>query len=241
MRSELLRLYRRRLITQTSYRGYAASFNSAVVTAKRLRGTRAAELEAVIENLHNMAAAGMLTASRLPALFLTLDRNRQWWRSGPLLSYGQRVEFAGSDIVWEYYPGQGIELQVLGQLREGSVVLCRRSQIHRNVPTDGRRAHPAGGKPRWWVGVGVLLQVRRGRSAVDERDVPGDSAADACRRLQELGGPVVPRHRAQSATRIQCRSAEWCRHQDQARDAVCPVLVRCRRKARTCSTAFCRA
>jgi hypothetical protein len=114
VRSELLRLYRGRLITQTSYRGYAASFNSAVATAKRLRGTRAAELEAVIENLHNIAAARMLTASRLPALFLTLDRNRQWWRSGPLLSYGQRVEFAGSDIVWEYYPGQGIELQVLG-------------------------------------------------------------------------------------------------------------------------------
>jgi len=114
VRSELLRLYRRALITRTSYRGYAASFNSAVVTAKRLRGTRAAELEAVIENLHNIAAARMLTVSRLPALFLTLDRNRQWWRSGPLLSYGQRVAFAGSDIVWEYYPGQGIELQVLG-------------------------------------------------------------------------------------------------------------------------------
>ena len=27
---------------------------------------------------------------------------------------GQRVEFAGSQLVWEYYPGQGIELQELG-------------------------------------------------------------------------------------------------------------------------------
>ena len=26
----------------------------------------------------------------------------------------QRVEFAGSQLVWEYYPGQGIQLQVLG-------------------------------------------------------------------------------------------------------------------------------
>jgi hypothetical protein len=114
VRSELARLYHRRLITRAAYRNYAASFNSALTTVKRLRGTRAAELEAVIENLHNIAAAGQLTPSRLPALFLTLDRNRQWWRTGPLLSYGQRVEFAGSDIVWEYYPGQGIELQVLG-------------------------------------------------------------------------------------------------------------------------------
>ena len=114
VRSELSRLYRRRLITRAAYRGYIASFNSALTTVKRLRGARATELEAVIENLHRIAAAGMLTPSRIPALFLTLDRNRQWWQSGPLLSYGQRVEFVGSDIVWEYYPGQGIELQVLG-------------------------------------------------------------------------------------------------------------------------------
>jgi hypothetical protein len=31
-----------------------------------------------------------------------------------LLGSGERVEFAGSQLVWEYYPGQGIELQELG-------------------------------------------------------------------------------------------------------------------------------
>ena len=45
---------------------------------------------------------------------MTVDANRQWWTTGPLLSSGQRVEFAGSQLVWEYYPGQGIQLQVLG-------------------------------------------------------------------------------------------------------------------------------
>ena len=68
----------------------------------------------MLENLHATAASGMLTPSRLPALFLTLDRNRRWWTTGPLLSSGQRVEFAGSQIAWEYYHGQGIELQELG-------------------------------------------------------------------------------------------------------------------------------
>ena len=68
----------------------------------------------MVENLHAIAAAGLLTPSRLPALFQTLDRNRQWWTTGPLLSSGDRVEFTGSQLVWEYYPGQGIELQVLG-------------------------------------------------------------------------------------------------------------------------------
>ena len=41
-------------------------------------------------------------------------RNRQWWTSGPLLAADQRVGFPGSGLVWEYYPGQGIEIQWLG-------------------------------------------------------------------------------------------------------------------------------
>ena len=112
--SELARLYRTHQIDLADYRSYSASFAAALATVKRLSGTRAAELEAVIENLHAIAAAGELTSSRLPALFLTLERNRQWWSTGPLLSSGQQVEFDGSQLVWEYYPGQGIELQVLG-------------------------------------------------------------------------------------------------------------------------------
>jgi hypothetical protein len=114
VRSELRRLRRIGAITATAYRAYNASFSAALAAEKRLGGTRAAELTAITVNLHTIAAAGLLTPSRLPALFLTLDRNRQWWTTGPLLSYGQRVEFAGSQLVWEYYPGQGIELQPLG-------------------------------------------------------------------------------------------------------------------------------
>jgi hypothetical protein len=114
LRSELARLYRTRAITRAAYRQYSASFNAALASVRRLRGTRATELESVVLNLHQIAATGMLTPSRLPALFEILDRNRQWWTTGPLLGAGQRVEFAGSGLVWEYYPGQGIELQVLG-------------------------------------------------------------------------------------------------------------------------------
>ncbi|PZS10370.1 MAG: hypothetical protein DLM64_08720 [Solirubrobacterales bacterium] len=114
VRTELARLARAHAISPGAYRRHLASFNAALSTVRRLRGTRAIELEAVIETLHGIAAAGLLTASRLPALFETLDRNRQWWTTGPLLSSGQRVEFAGSELVWEYYPGQGIALQELG-------------------------------------------------------------------------------------------------------------------------------
>ncbi|MGI8414104.1 MAG: D-glucuronyl C5-epimerase family protein [Solirubrobacteraceae bacterium] len=114
VRSQLTRLYRTHAITRSTYRRYSADFDSALASVRRLGGTRGAELEAVIQNLHDIAAGGLLTVSRLPALFETLQRNRQWWSTGPLLSSGQRVEFAGSELVWEYYPGQGIQLQELG-------------------------------------------------------------------------------------------------------------------------------
>jgi hypothetical protein len=112
--SELARLYRTHTIPRAAYLAYSASFASALAAERRLHGTRATELEAVTENLHQIAAGGALTPSRLPVLFQTLERNRQWWTTGPLLSPGQRVEFSGSPLVWEYYAGQGIELQVLG-------------------------------------------------------------------------------------------------------------------------------
>jgi D-glucuronyl C5-epimerase C-terminus len=111
--SELTRLRNSGAMTPAEYATYNSSFNAALSSERRLRGTRATELEAVIENLHNIAVAGKLTPGRLPALFETLNVNRQWWTTGPLLSSGQYVEFSGSQLVWEYYPGQGIELQVL--------------------------------------------------------------------------------------------------------------------------------
>jgi D-glucuronyl C5-epimerase-like protein len=114
VRTELVRLRNSGAITQPQYRLYNGSFSAALASEKRLHGTRKTELTAVVENLHNIAASGGLWPSRLPALFETLDRNRQWWTTGPLLVSGQRVEFSGSELVWQYYPGQGIELQVLG-------------------------------------------------------------------------------------------------------------------------------
>jgi D-glucuronyl C5-epimerase C-terminus len=124
VRTGLGRLRRAKLISAALYSSDLGSFNAAVQAVRRLRGTRAAELGAVIGNLNSMAARGWLTPSRLPVLFLTLNRNRQWWTTGPLLAAYQRVQFSGSRLEWEYYPGQGIELQVLGTFGEANA-LCQ--------------------------------------------------------------------------------------------------------------------
>ncbi len=112
--SELTALARSGAISASAYRSYRATLSAAINSKNRLRGTRQAELAAVLATMHQLAAERLLTPSRLPALFETLARNRQWWTTGPLLSYGEQAEFAGSQLVWEYYPGQGIELQELG-------------------------------------------------------------------------------------------------------------------------------
>jgi hypothetical protein len=112
--SELTRLLKTSAITSSEYAAYNGAWNAALNTERHLHGTPAKELEAVIENMHNIAVAGKLTTGRLPVLFLTLGYNRQWWASGNVPSGGSYVEFSDSELVWEYYPGQGIELQVLG-------------------------------------------------------------------------------------------------------------------------------
>lgn len=111
---ELRRLLDAGAIDQERHDRWRAAFDEARRTWRRLDGRRRSELGAVIRTVQDVAASGRLTPSRAPALFLTLARNRAWWSSGPLLAYGRRVGFAGSRLVWQSYPGQGLQIQWLG-------------------------------------------------------------------------------------------------------------------------------
>jgi hypothetical protein len=106
--------------SEAVYRHDYAVYVAAKHSLAHLGGTRAAELGAVLANVQAIAASGQLSASRLAAVFLTLERNRQRWTSEPLLSSGERVSFPPSKLVWEYYPGQGIEIQWLATFGEGN-------------------------------------------------------------------------------------------------------------------------
>ena len=107
-------------IAQATYRQDYTAYVAAKHSLGRLSGTRRTELGAVLANVQAIAAAGELTPSRLGALFLTLERNRQWWTTEPLISSGVRVTFPGSELIWEYYPGQGIEIQWLATFGKGN-------------------------------------------------------------------------------------------------------------------------
>jgi hypothetical protein len=116
----LQKVLRSGAISEATYRQYQGAYSAAKSSLRKLSGTRAAELGAVMANVEAMASKGLFSASRLPVVFTTLERNRQWWTSERLLGADQRVGFTGSRLIWEYYPGQGIEIQWLATFGEAN-------------------------------------------------------------------------------------------------------------------------
>jgi hypothetical protein len=164
-------------ITETVYHQDYAAYLAAKSSLGRLTGTRKEELGAVVANVQAIAGAGELVPSRLPALFLTLERNRQWWTTEPLLASDERVSFPGSRIVWEHYPGQGIQIQWLATFGEANGYFLSghenanlRQLLGEVIPLATDRAGGIaweymfrfdGGAPPWTSGLsqGTALQV----------------------------------------------------------------------------------
>ncbi|MDQ3608648.1 MAG: hypothetical protein M3459_07090 [Actinomycetota bacterium] len=114
VRRELRRLESSGKLSSTEHDRHRARYDRAKETVRRLEGARRANLGAVVDRLEHLTARGRLASSRAPVLFETLERNRQWWTEGTLISPGRRVSFAGSELVWQHYGGQGLQLQWLG-------------------------------------------------------------------------------------------------------------------------------
>jgi len=164
---------------QISAAAYGADF-AAYLAAKRtlstLAGTRHSELAAVIANLQAMASTGALEPALLPEAFLTLERNTQLWSSGQVPAPSSHVSFPGSELVWEYYPGQGVELQWLATFGEGNGYWSShqntqlRQLLSEAIPLAAQRAGGIawdymfgfdGGAPPWTSGLsqGTALQL----------------------------------------------------------------------------------
>jgi hypothetical protein len=114
---------------------YRAVLARARVVRDGLRGVRRREMSSVLRIAGQMAKRGDLSASRMPAVFLTLSRNADWWaangppapgspgengargrRCKPLRARARaaRVTFPGSELVFQYYRGLGLQLQMNG-------------------------------------------------------------------------------------------------------------------------------
>jgi D-glucuronyl C5-epimerase-like protein len=180
---ELTALYRSGAIDAATYAADRAIHANVKRTIRRLQGTRKAELAGVYATVQGIAASGQLRASRLYPLFLTLQRNAEWWPAQPLLAPGQRITFEGSQLIWQYVPGQGLQFHPLANFgRLNAYAAGRRNRapnaqlldelMAMGVPRGGGLAWEyyfryAGGQPPWVSGLaqGTGLQAIA-RSAV---------------------------------------------------------------------------
>ena len=146
VKGAIAKALRRGQIDSSEADSYRRTYAAARAARSRAGGRNRRELDAVIGTLEVIAAHGQLSAGRMPALFLQLGRNTEFWHGKPKFPpredtapdpctkppssnpAGARIVFEGSPIVFQYYPGQGIQLQPLANfgMANGMVTACRR-------------------------------------------------------------------------------------------------------------------
>jgi hypothetical protein len=195
VRGELARMLSTGAIDEATHDDRRAIYADAIALRGKLSGARKASLGAVVRNLDDIAAAGGLSVSRLPALFETVRRNRQWWASGPLLRNGARVSFQGSKLVWQFYAGEGLQIQWLGTfgkangLWQGNYTTSLREIVDEALSLAAQRAGGIaweylfrfdGGRPPWVSGLAQGTAVQAiARAAVELNEPAYLTAAKA--------------------------------------------------------------
>ena len=111
---------RRKALTRSRYDRYRRAYGRARSVRRRLRGARRAQLSYVIGSLEGIAAQGRLGATRMPPLFVQLERNTRYWPSMRYPVAGDQLSFRGSELLYQYYPGRGLQLQPLSTFKKAN-------------------------------------------------------------------------------------------------------------------------
>jgi hypothetical protein len=118
----LARALRSGAIDRSSYDRYRRAYRRARSSRRRVRGARAIQLGYVIASLDRIALRGLLVGSRMPSLFIQLERNTRYWPSLPYPRSGDQVSFRGSELLYQYYPGRGLQLQPLSTFKKANLM-----------------------------------------------------------------------------------------------------------------------
>jgi hypothetical protein len=212
VRNALGSLLRRGLISQSDFDERSKDYDDALFIRNQLAGTPRRELTAVLSALNSFASRGVLDPSRLPVLWLQLNRNVEWWGlNGRVPAAGERVRFSGSRILWQYFPGQGLQFHPLANwgraeaLIQDGFVPNAQEFLAELLPLAAQRGgalaweyyfYFGGGRPPWTSGLsqGTALITL----AASARKVGDPVSLDALRRalrLYELPTPTGVRVR----------------------------------------------
>ena len=166
---------------------YLSIWAAARRARRHLAGQRRSELGYVIATLGRIARAGRLKPDRMRPLFLILDRNRQWWSSKGAPAPGARVRFGRSRVIFQYYPGAGLQLQPLGNFGLANGYWSARqnaalqSLVHELAELGVHRGgfvaweyyfHFGGGAPPWISGMAQGTAMQALARASDRLDEP---------------------------------------------------------------------
>jgi hypothetical protein len=191
VQSELKRLASTGQITVADRDARLASFNATKRAAKRLpRGTtRKRELTGVIANVEQMARLKRLTGPRLVPLWLTLERNRAYWTTHTFGPGTRRMSFPGSELIWQYFPGQGLQFHPLANFARLNQLWAERDEAMNTlmdellalaVPRAGGIAWEyyfafGGGRPPWVSGLaqgtGIQSMARTAKRMGREEEI----------------------------------------------------------------------
>jgi hypothetical protein len=126
----LRRELRRKKIRSSDYRRWRRTFVLSQRTLRRLSGARRTQLLYVANSVEALALSRRLTPTRMPVAFLQLERNRQYWRRLPYPATGAQVSFRGSQILFQYFPGEGLQLHPLSTFKKANALhgFCERGE-----------------------------------------------------------------------------------------------------------------
>jgi hypothetical protein len=176
MKGTLDRLVRLDYLEPEQRREYMRSWWGAIRMRKRLGNTRhGSELAAVIRSTQSLVRRRVLTSTRVDVVFRQLRANTEYWPkatfptpaktsstpcTGAAGGGGARVRFAGDPVVYQWYAGQGLQIQQLGTfgrinamarncLEPPSVTPCRLGLVRRGLQAIEELAVERGGFLAW--------------------------------------------------------------------------------------------
>ena len=169
----LRRAVETRTISPSDYSSYRRIDRRARAVLGGLAGARRRELGYVVTSLERIALTRQLTPSRMPALFLQLRRNSAYWPSKTFPAEGDQITFRGSELLFQYFPGRGLQLHPLSNFKKANLLISACGSGGRGQPVCGARPPgPKAGTPcrpehlRRLLDELSLLAVRRGRKFI---------------------------------------------------------------------------
>ncbi len=133
----LKRALRSKRVSAARYRRWRRWYVRSIRTYRHLRGARREQLGYVIDSVEALALRNMLSPTRMPAAFVQLERNRRYWPSLPYPAARDQVSFKGSEVLYVFFPGEGLQMHPLSTFKKANLI---HGACERGEPSCDRRA-----------------------------------------------------------------------------------------------------